>query len=316
MLRGMRVLVAGATGVIGRPLVKALHEGGHEVVGTTRTRERAELVRSLGAEPLVVDARDTDALRAAVIEARPDVVINQLTALPQRLDYRKAEQTFGPTTDLRGRVGPALAGAAAEAGAKRLIAQSVCFFYASTGKPAHDEDDPLIELPPELPAAKGVVALEALERSTVETPGLEGVVLRYGFFYGPGSAYASDGAWAEDVRRRRFPIVGKGTGIFSYVHMDDTVSATLLALDHGSGIYNVCDDEPAPMSEWLPLYAEAVGAKRPWRVPVWLAQLVAGRQAAAMSTTLEGASNERAKRELGWQPRYPSWRQGFREALG
>jgi 2-alkyl-3-oxoalkanoate reductase len=312
----MRVLVAGATGVIGRPLVKQLREAGHDVVGTTRSEERAETIRKLGGEPVVVDARDTDALRRVVIEARPEVVINQLTDLPQRLDYKRAKETFGPTTELRGKVGPALAGAAAEAGARRLIAQSVCFFYASTGKRAHSEDDPLIELPPEMPAAQGVIALEALERSTVETPGLEGVVLRYGFFYGPGSAYAADGAWAEDVRRRRFPIVGKGTGIFSYIHMDDAVSATIAALDRGTGIYNVCDDDPATLSEWLPAYAEALGAERPRRVPVWLARLVAGKQAAGMSTTLEGASNEKAKRELGWQPKYPSWRQGFREALG
>ena len=312
----MRVLVAGATGVIGRPLVKQLHEAGHDVVGTTRSKERAETIRKFGGEPVVVDARDTEALRRVVIEARPEVVINQLTNLPQRLDYKRAKETFGPTTELRGKVGPALAGAAAEAGARRLIAQSVCFFYASTGKRAHSEDDPLIELPPEMPAARGVIALEALERSTVETPGLEGVVLRYGFFYGPGSAYAADGAWAEDVRRRRFPIVGKGTGIFSYIHMDDAVSATIAALDRGSGIYNVCDDDPATLSEWLPAYAEALGAERPRRVPVWLARLVAGKQAAGMSTTLEGASNEKAKRALGWRPKYPSWRQGFREALG
>ncbi len=312
----MRILVAGATGVIGRPLVKALGELGHDVVGTTRSEERAQAIRELGAEPVVVDARDTDALRRAVIEARPEVVINQLTNLPQRLNYRKAAETFGPTTELRGTVGPALAGAAAEAGAKRLISQSVCFFYASTGKPVHSEDDPLIELPPESPAAKGTIALEALERSTLETPGLEGVVLRYGFFYGPGSAYASDGAWAEDVRRRRFPIVGKGTGIFSYVHMDDAVSATIAALDRGSGIYNVCDDDPAPMSEWLPAYADALGAKPPRRVPAWLAGMFAGKQAVAMATMLEGASNEKAKRELAWAPKYPSWRQGFSEALG
>jgi nucleoside-diphosphate-sugar epimerase len=312
----MRVLVAGATGVIGRPLVKQLREAGHEVSGTTRSEERAEIVRALGAEPVVVDARDTGALRGAVIEARPEVVINQLTNLPQKLDYKRAEETFGPSTELRGRAGPALAGAAAEAGARRLIVQSVCFFYATTGRPVHSEDDPLIDLPPELPAAQGAIALEALERSTVETPGIEGVVLRYGFFYGPGSAYASDGAWAEDTRRRRLPIVGKGTGIFSFVHMDDAVTATVAALERGSGIYNVCDDDPAPMSEWLPAYAEALGAKRPRRVPVWLPSLVGGKQAALMGTRLEGASNEKAKRELGWQPRYPSWRQGFREGLG
>jgi nucleoside-diphosphate-sugar epimerase len=312
----MRVLVAGATGVIGRPLVEELREAGHEVVGTTRSQERAEMIRQLGGEPVEVDARDTDALRRVVVEARPEVVINQLTALPQRLDYKRAEETFGATTELRGKVGPLLAGIAAEAGARRLISQSVCFFYASTGKRAHAEDDPLIELPPDQPAAQGVIALEALERSTVETPGLEGVVLRYGFFYGPLSAYASDGAWAEDVRRRRFPIVGKGTGIFSHIHVDDAVSATIAALDRGSGIYNVCDDDPAPLSEWLPVYADALGAKPPRRVPVWLASWIAGRQAASLSTRLEGASNEKAKRELGWAPRYPSWRQGFSEALG
>lgn len=274
------------------------------------------MIRELGAEPVVVDALATDALRRAVVEARPEVVINQLTSLPQKLDYKRAEEMFGPTTELRGKVGPALAGIAAEAGAKRLIVQSVCFFYASTGKPVHAEADPLIDLPPELPQARGAIALKALERSTVETPGLDGVVLRYGFFYGPNSAYAADGAWAEDVRRRRLPIVGKGTGIFSFIHMDDAVSATIAALEHGSGIYNVCDDDPARMSEWLPAYAEALGAKPPRRVPVWLASLVAGKQAAGMATALEGASNEKAKRELSWHPRFPSWRQGFREALG
>ena len=312
----MRVFVAGATGVIGRPLVRQLREAGHEVSGTARSRQGTETIRRLGAEPVIVDALDTEALRRTVIESRPDVVINQLTKLPEKLEYKRPEETFGPTTELRGKAGPALAGAATEAGARRLIVQSVCFFYASSAKPVHDEEDPLIDLPPELPAAKGAIALEALERSTLETPGIGGVVLRYGFFYGPGSGYASDGAWAEAVRRRRLPVIGKGTGIFSFVHMDDAVSATVAAVERGSGIYNVCDDEPAPMSEWLPAYAQALGAKRPRRVPVWLAGLVGGRQAVRMATRLEGASNEKAKRELDWRPRYSSWRQGFREALG
>src|SRR6185312_2377534 len=274
----MRVFVAGATGVIGRPLVRQLREAGHEVSGTVRSRQGIETIRGLDVEPVIVDALDTEALRRTVIESRPDVVINQLTKLPEKLEYKRPEQTFGPTTELRGKAGPALAGAATEAGARRLIVQSVCFFYASSGKPVHDEDDPLIDLPPELPAAQGAIALEALERSTLETPGIEGVVLRYGFFYGPGSGYASDGAWAEDVRRRRLPVIGKGTGIFSFIHMDDAVSATVAAVERGSGIYNVCDDEPARMSEWLPAYAKALGAKRPRRVPVWLAGLVGGKQ--------------------------------------
>ena len=312
----MRVFVAGATGVIGLPLVRRLREAGHEVSGTARSRRGTETIRGLDAEPVIVDALDTEALRRTVIESRPDVVVNQLTKLPEKLEYKRPEETFGPTTELRGKTGPALAGAAAEAGARRLIVQSVCFFYASTGKPVHDEDDPLIDLPPELPAARGAIALEALERSTLETPGIEGVVLRYGFFYGPGSGYASDGAWAEDVRRRRLPVIGKGTGIFSFIHMDDAVSATVAAIERGSGIYNVCDDEPAPMSEWLPAYAAALGAKRPRRVPVWLAGLVGGKQAVGMATRLEGASNEKAKRELDWRPRYSSWRHGFRLGLG
>jgi nucleoside-diphosphate-sugar epimerase len=312
----MRVFLAGATGAIGRPLVVQLREAGHEVVGTTRSPARAETVRALGAEPVVLDVLDIEALRAAVIEARPDVVINQLTRLPDRLNYRKAKETFGANNEIRGKAGPALAGAAAEAGARRLIAQSVCFLYSSTGKRAHTEDDPLMELPPDSPQAEGMLATDALERATLETPRLEGVVLRYGYFYGPRTQYATDGSWGDDVRRRRFPIIGKGSGIFSFIQIDDAASAAVAALDRGAGIYNICDDDPAPMTEWLPLFAQALGARPPRRVPVWLAGLVAGRQAAVMAERLEGASNEKAKRELGWQPRYPSWRQGFREALG
>jgi len=312
----MRVFVAGATGVIGRPLVTQLIAAGHDAVGSTRSPEKVELIRNLGAEPVVLDARDIDALRGAVIEARPELVINQLTNLPDKINYRKPTETFGTTNELRGIVGPALAGAAAEAGARRLISQSVCFFYASTGKPAHDEDDPLLELPPDNPMSRGTIALAALERSTLETPGLEGVVLRYGYFYGPGIKSVPGGFSVDEVRRRRYPIVGEGTGIFSLVHVEDAVRATLAALERGTGIYNICDDEPARQSEWLPAYAQAIGAKPPRRVPLWLAGLIAGKQAARLATRVEGASNERAKRELGWQPRYASWRQGFAEGLG
>jgi 2-alkyl-3-oxoalkanoate reductase len=312
----VRVFVADATGVIGRPLVRRLLEAGHEVVGTTRYAERATTLSELGVSPVVLDARDLETLRAAVIEAAPEVVINQLANLPDKIKYRKPAETFGTTNELRGTVGPALAGAAAEAGARRLISQSVCFYYASTGRPAHGEDDPLLELPPENPASRGMIAMEALERSTLETPGLEGVVLRYGFFYGPGVRSVPGGFSVDEVRRRRYPIVGEGTGIFSLIQIDDAAAATVAALDRGEGIYNVCDDEPAAQAELLPAYAEALGAKPPRRVPVWLAGLVAGRQAARLATRLEGASNEKAKRELGWQPTYPSWRQGFREGLG
>jgi nucleoside-diphosphate-sugar epimerase len=312
----VKVFVAGATGVIGRPLVRRLLEAGHEVVGTTRSPERADQLRERGVRPAVLDARDLDALRAAVIEAAPEVVINQLTSLPNKINYRKPAETFGATNELRGTVGPALAGAAAEAGARRLISQSICFYYASTGKTAHGEDDPLLELPPENPASRGMIATEALERATLETPGLEGVVLRYGYFYGPGVRSVPGGFELDELRRRRYPIVGEGTGIFSLIQIEDAVEATVVALEGGTGIYNVCDDEPAKQAEWLPAYAGAIGAKPPRRVPVWLVGLIAGKQAARLATRLEGASNEKAKRELGWQPRYPSWRQGFREGLG
>jgi 2-alkyl-3-oxoalkanoate reductase len=311
----VKVFVAGASGVVGRPLIRQLAEAGHGVVGTTRSPGRAEMLRGLGATPVVLDARETDVLRAAVIEAQPEAVINQLTNLPDKINYRKPAETFGTTNELRGTVGPALAGAAAEAGARRLISQSVCFFYASTGKRAHDEDDPLLELPPDNPASRGAIALEALERSTLETPGLDGVVLRYGYFYGPGVRSVPAGFSVDDLRRRRYPIVGEGTGIFSLVHIEDAAAAAIAALERGAGIYNICDDEPATQAELLPAYAEALGAKPPRRVPVWLAGLIAGRQAARLATRLEGASNEKAKRELGWKPRYRSWRQGFREAL-
>jgi nucleoside-diphosphate-sugar epimerase len=312
----MRVLVAGATGVIGRPLVRKLQEAGHDVTGTTRSRARGEQLRAAGVKPVVVDARDIDALRAAVIEAEPEVVINQLTSLPDKLNYAKPAETFGATNELRGTVGPALAGISAESGARRLISQSICFFYASTGKRVHTEDDPLLELPPEIPMSQGTTAVAALERSTLETPGLEGVVLRYGYFYGPEVAMVPGGFDRNDVLRRRAPIVGPGTGIFSVVHVEDAAAATIAALDRGQGIYNVCDDEPAPQAELLPAYAEAIGAKPPRRVPAWMVRLLVGKQAATLATRLEGASNEKAKSELGWQPRYPSWRQGFREALG
>jgi 2-alkyl-3-oxoalkanoate reductase len=313
----MKVFVAGATGVIGRPLVKRLLEAGHEVIGTTRSPERAESLRGLGVRPAVLDARDTDALRAAVIEAAPEVVINQLTSLPDKINYRKPAETFDANNELRGTVGPALAGIAAEAGTRRLITQSICFFYASTGKRAHTEDDPQLELPPESPMSRGVTAAAALERSTLETPGLEGVVLRYGYLYGPEVGSVPGGFEVDEVRRRRYPIVGDGAGIFSMVHVEDAASAAVAAIERGApGIYNVCDDEPAPLAEWLPVLAEALGAKPPRRVPVWLASWIAGKQAVGMATRLEGASNEKAKRELGWQPKYPSWRQGFREAFG
>jgi nucleoside-diphosphate-sugar epimerase len=313
----MRVLVAGATGAIGRPLVRKLVEAGHEVVGTTRAQEKGEAIRAAGAEPAVVDALDPEALRRAVKEARPEVVVNELTSYQKPLNPRDIEGFLRDTNLLRGRVGPIMAEAAAAAGARRLISHSVCFLYRPEGKGLKREEDPVVQPEDEYAFHLAAGPLGELERSTLETPGLEGIVLRYGYFYGPGTHFAGDGTTASQVRRRLYPVVAKGTGVFSYIHVDDAAAATAAAVERGApGIYNVCDDDPAPMAEWLPAYAEALGAKPPRRVPVWLARLAAGRPAVEMGLRLRGASNAKAKRELGWELRYPSWRQGFAEALG
>ena len=312
----MRVLVAGAGGAIGRQLLPLLVGAGHQVTGTTRSQRRAEEIRNAGAEPVVVDATDLAALREAVTAARPEAVVNELTSLPEALNYRDKE-ALEPTNRLRREVGPELALMAAEVGARRLVVQSVAFFYAPTGPPVKAEEDPLVEVPQDSPMGGGPPALQALEKSALGTRGLDGLVLRYGYFYGPGTYFAPDGSTFGQVRRRRFPIVGKGQGIFSFIHVEDAAAATLAAVEGGEpGVYNITDDEPAPMNEWLPFYAETIGAKPPLRVPLWLARVVAGEEAASLATRLRGASNAKAKGELGWAPRYPSWRQGFREALG
>jgi 2-alkyl-3-oxoalkanoate reductase len=312
----MKVLVAGATGAVGRPLLPLLVGAGHEVLGTTRSEAKAEQIRELGAEPAVVNALDPEALRAVVTEFEPEVVVNELTALPDALDFRDSE-ALSATNRLRREAGPSLAKIAADAGAKRLISQSVAFFYAPTGDMVKTEDEALMELPPGSPMADGPLALRELELSTMERPGMDGLVLRYGYFYGPGTYYGEGGSTAEQVRKRRFPIVGRGSGVFSFIHVDDAASATLAAVERGApGVYNIVDDEPAPMSEWLPVYAESIGAKPPRRVPVFVARMVAGKEAAGLATELRGASNAKAKAELGWQPRYASWRQGFSEAPG
>ncbi|HEX2360400.1 MAG TPA: NAD(P)-dependent oxidoreductase [Solirubrobacterales bacterium] len=311
----MRILVAGATGAIGRPLLPLLSDAGHDVVGTTRSRDRIDRVRRLGAEPAVLDGGDVDAIGALVADLKPDVVINQLTDLPERIDLRKTRESLATTTQLRARAGPALARAAAAAGVRRLISQGQAFSYAPEGDWVKSEEAPLRRASG---PAEGdpLAALHALERATLETPGLDGVMLRYGFFYGPGTYYARDGSTARDVLARRYPIVGKGSGVFSFIHVDDAAAATAAAAERGGpGAYNVVDDDPAPLSGWLPFYAEVLGAKKPRRVPLWMARLVAG-PAAVAALDLRGASNAKAKRELGWSPRYPSWRQGFREALG
>jgi nucleoside-diphosphate-sugar epimerase len=310
----MKVFVAGASGVIGRPLVRRLVAAGHAVTGMTSRELNADAIESAGAQPVVCDALDPEAVKAIVVEAAPEVVISELTRLPADYDPRKID--YEPTNRARYEGGRNLIAAARQAAARRFVSQSVAFIYAPEGGMVKDEEAPPWIDPPE-PFAGGARSTLDHERDVLEAPGIDGLVLRYGQFYGPGTYYASDGSVAEQVRRRRFPIVGGGGGHFSFIHVEDAASATVAAVDRGApGIYNVVDDEPAAERDWLPIYAAALGAKPPRRVPTWLARLVAGRFAVIMATELRGASNAKAKRELGWEPNHASWRTGFSEALG
>jgi nucleoside-diphosphate-sugar epimerase len=308
----MRVFVAGASGAIGRPLVRRLLEAGHQVTGMTRRQERAAEIRKAGAEAVVCDVFDAPALSDAVVAARPDIVVHELTALPPRIDPRRAD-TYPATNRLRTEGTSILIEAARAAGARRFVAQSIVFIYAPAGPRVVDERAPVIQ------GAPGHLgeAMDATLGCERQVLAIGGLVLRYGYFYGPGTSFARGGTMAEDFHKRRFPIVGSGEGMMSFLQIDDAASATVAACERGApGVYNVCDDEPARMRDWIPIYAEAVGAKRPLRVPRWVVRALAGRTIAAMMTELRGASNEKAKHELGWQPRYPSWRQGFAQALG
>ncbi len=273
-------------------------------------------LREAGAVPVVCDVFDADGLRGAVERAQPEVVVHELTDLPPALDPRKLEEQAAGNDRIRTEGTRNLVAAAVAAGARRIVAQSIAFAYPPTGAGLKHEDDPLWDDAP-WPWKRSVEALHELEDAVTKTEGIEGLVLRYGFFYGPGSAYGKGGFFEREVRRRRFPIVGRGSGVFSFIHVDDAADATVAAVERGApGIYNVVDDEPAPWREWLPVYADAIGAKRPWRVPRFLARILAGEYGVMLATDLRGASNERAKAELGWAPRHASWRQGFRDSLG
>ena len=311
----MKVFVAGASGVIGRRLVPMLVERGHEVTGMTRSAEKAEQLRALGATPAIRDVFDAEGVQTEIAAAAPEVLVHELTDLPPGLDPRKAAEQLAGNDRIREEGTRNLVEAALAAGVRRVVAQSIAFVYEMNGG-LKNEDDRLFDDAP-FPWDRGVRAVHSLEDAVTKTPGLEGVVLRYGFFYGPGSSYAPDGYVAREVGRRRFPIVGRGSGVFSFIHVDDAASATVAAVEGGRpGIYNVVDDEPAPLREWLPAYAGALGAKKPRRVPKFIARWVAGAYTTRLATELRGASNARAKSELGWKPRYGSWRQGFRESLG
>ena len=314
----MRVFVAGASGVVGRRLLPMLREAGHDVTGMTRSEARAEAIRAAGATPAICDVFDETATCEAVERSRPDAVVHQLTDLPQDLKPRGLEKAYAANDRIRREGTRNLVKAAVSAGARRLIAQSLAFAYAPSGPSVVDEEHPLwLDAP--APFGGAVAAVDELERAVLDpqVEALEGIVLRYGFFYGPRTSYASDGYIAGEVRRRRFPRVGRGEGVFSFTHVDDAAGATVAGLDRGRpGAYNIVDDDPAPMSEWLPYYATALGAKPPLRVPKLVARLVGGEYAVMLATELRGASNARAKRELAWEPRHASWRVGFRDALG
>ncbi len=305
----MKVLVIGATGAIGRPLVSQLVERGHAVVGTSRTPLRAVAVRRLGAEPALLDVLDPEAVRRLVFETLPDAIVHQATSLAGELDFKRFAETFAQTNLLRTKGADNLLSAAKEAGVERVVAQSYSgITYARVGGPVKSEDDPLDESLPEA-VHETIEAIRHLEAAVL---GAGGIVLRYASFYG-----AAIDPMRDAVRGRKVPIVGDGDGVWSLVHVDDAAAATVLALERGeSGIYNVADDEPAPVREVLPAMAEALGAPPPRRVPAWLAKLFAGELGVIMMTEIRGASNAKAKRELGWTLRYPSWRQGFPATYG
>lgn len=313
----MKVFVAGATGAVGKRLVPQLIAGGYEVVAMTRTPEHVEALRAAGAEPVVADALDREAVMRAVRQTEPEIVIHQLTALTGLKNYKRFDEEFALTNRLRTEGTDNLLAAAQVVGARRFIAQSYGnWTYARTGSGPKTEDDPLVSNPPQH-QTQSLQAIRHLEHAVLNTSSIEGIVLRYGNMYGPGTSIARNGDIVATIRKRGLPIVGDGAGVWSFIHVEDAASAAVAAIQHGApGIYNICDDDPAPVSVWLPELAKAVGAKPPFRIPVWLARLIVGEVGVSMMTQIHGASNAKAKRELGWQPSYPSWREGFREGLG
>jgi nucleoside-diphosphate-sugar epimerase len=304
----MRVFVAGATGALGRHLVPGLVAAGHEVTATTRTPGKVAQLREAGAEPVVVDGLDREAVIAAVRAAAPEVIVHQMTALEGIRSLRKPDKVFAATNELRTRGTDNLLAAAARAGTRRVIAQSNASVYEPTGGPVKTEEDPLVSRPPSPSSARTLAAIRHVDR-TVPLEAPEGIVLRYGGFYGPGASEIL----VDAVRKRLVPVIGGGTGIWSFIEITDAAAATLAAVDRGApGVYNVVDSDPAPVAEWLPYLAKVAGAKPPLRLPAWLGRLLAGEFVVVQMTSWRGSSNEKARKELGWEPRYASWREGFR----
>ena len=308
----MKVLVAGASGALGRQLVPLLAASGHQVVGITRTRSKRELVRELGAMPAVADALDPEAVARVVAAAEPAVIVHQLTALARPVDLRHFDRDFAPTNRLRIEGTDHLLAAGRAVGVRRFVAQSFAGWpFARSGDPAKSEEDPL-DATPVKAMRRTLAAIRHLEDAVIAAGWTDGIVLRYGGLYGPGTSLAPGAVHFEQIRKRRFPLVGGGRGVWSFVHIRDAAEATVAAVERGRrGIYNIVDDEPAPVAEWLPALADALGARPPRRVPRWLGRLLAGEAATVMMTEVRGASNEKAKRELGWQPAHASWREGL-----
>jgi nucleoside-diphosphate-sugar epimerase len=311
----MRVFVAGATGAIGRQLVPRLAAAGHEVHGMTRSESKRALLAEMGAVPVVADALDAEQVTEAVGRVMPEVIVHELTAIGA-VDMRHMDRDFAPTNRLRTEGTDHLLAAGQAVGVRRFVAQGVAGYgaYARTGGPIKREEDPLDGDPPR-DMRESVAAIHHLEEAVLGARWTEGIVLRYGVFYGPGTSMARGQEQFELVRRRRFPLVGDGGGVLSFIHIADAAEATVAAVEHGRrGVYNVVDDEPAPVAEWLPALAKTLGAKKPLRMPRFVARLFAGEVGAVMMTDVRGASNAKAKRELGWRPAHPSWRQGFAAA--
>lgn len=313
----MRIFLAGAAGAVGRRLVPMLRAAGHEVVGTTTSESKVELLRAAGAEPVVLDALDGAAVRHAVEQARPDVVVHELTALSGPANVKKPDESFALTNRLRTEAIDHLIAAGRSAGAKRLIAQSFTgWTNPRTGSWVKTEDDGLDPQPVTV-TRETLRAIGYLEDAVTSARGIEGLALRYGMLYGPGTGWTAGGEQLEMIRARKLPVVGGGAGVWSFVHVDDAASATVAALEHGApGVYNIVDDEPAPVSDWLPYLARAIGAKPPMKVPAWLVKPMVGPAGMSMMTAVRGSSNAKAKRDLGWTPSYASWREGFRTGLG
>jgi nucleoside-diphosphate-sugar epimerase len=315
----MKVFVAGAAGAIGAQLVPQLVERGHEVVGMTRSQSKRKLVAGLGARPVIADALDREAVGRAVAEADPEVVVHELTALSGKLNMRRIDRLLAPTNRLRTEGTDHLLAAAKAVGARRVIAQSFSGWpFARVGGPVKSEAAPLDPAPPAA-LRDGLAAIRHVERSVTEIAWAEGVALRYGALYGPGTGLSSNpnAVMTRAVLRRQVPIVGDGGGVWSFVHVADAASATVRAVEYGAaGIYQVVDDDPAPVRDWLPALAKALRARPPRRVPRWVGRMLAGEAATVWFTEMRGASNHKSRHELGWEPDHPTWRTGFAEAFG